>query len=128
MSITAIPSSTFSQPQLRNAERVVQQNFAQIGQDLTSGNLSAARQDYAVLQQSLQSPAGRAVSRFLHLRHLRSVGPDENTLPGQILSQLGQGLASGNISAAQQAYSRLSALSPTAEQLGVQSAGVSFSG
>lgn len=132
MSITAIPISTFSHPQLSNATKVVQHNFAQIGQDLASGNLSAAQQDYATLRQNLQNQADPAPGQFPHHHHFGMGRPTEQNSPRQVLAQLGQNLASGNLSAAQQAYSSLqawsplSALGPDARPL-VQSAGISFS-
>lgn len=134
MSITAIPSSTFTQPQLSNATKVLQQNFAQIGQDLTSGNLSAAQTDYSTLQQNLQSQADPAPNQIPHHHHGGVGRPVERTSPQQILTQLGQQLSSGNLSAAQQAYSSLQALPQFASLSGQtgtqsipQSTGLSFS-
>jgi len=110
MSITAIPSSTFSQLPLSASNSVYQQEFAQLGQDLKSGNLSAVQQDYSTLQQSLQNPADPA-PRMHHHQHFRGgPGIDQNASP--LLTQLGQDLSSGNLSAAQQAYSYLQAQSP----------------
>lgn len=113
MSISAIPSSTFSQSPLTAPNRLYKQDFAQLGQDLISGNLSGAQQDYSSLRQDLQDGAGRAISLFLHHHHLGGLGQrtDQNPLQ-QLLTQLGQDLSSGNLSAAQQAYSKLQAQSP----------------
>lgn len=114
MSITAIPSSTFSQPQLSASSGVYQQDFAQLGKDLKSGNVAAAQQDYATLQQHLRNPADPAPIRFRHHHHLGSgaLGLSGGQNLSQLLTQLGQDLASGNLSAAQQAYSSLQAQPP----------------
>jgi hypothetical protein len=111
MSITAIPSSTFSQ-RVSATNKAYQQDFAQLGQDLKSGNLSAAQQDYSTLQRDLKNPADPAPRLHRHLRVGGGPvpGPDENT--SQLLAQLGQDLSSGSISAAQQAYSQLLAQLP----------------
>lgn len=115
MSISAIPTSTFSQSPLTAPSSAYRQDFAQLGQDLKSGNLSAAQQDYSNLQQELQNPAGRA-NNLLHQHHRHLNGgasqlPDQNPLQ-QLLTQLGLDLSSGNLSAAQQAYSHFQAQSP----------------
>jgi hypothetical protein len=72
--------------------------------DLKSGNLSAAQQDYATVQQDLQSSA---VSRHPHLHHhsggSASSSTSQNSLE-QPFSQLGQDLQSGNLSQAQSVY------------------------
>ena len=111
MSITAIPSSTFSQP-ISATNKTYQQDFAQLGQDLKSGNLSAAQQDYTTLQRDLQNRADPAprLHRHLHVGGGPVPAPDENT--SQLLAQLGQDLSSGSISAAQRAYSQLLAQLP----------------
>jgi outer membrane protein assembly factor BamD (BamD/ComL family) len=77
------------------------QTFNQLAQDLQSGNLSAAQSDYSTLQQNLQS--GRD-----HFRHMHAHMHHADSGIQQELSQLGQALQSGNLSAAQQAYSTLS--------------------
>ena len=68
-------------------------------------NLSAAQQDYATVQQDLQSSAASG-----HHHH-HSAGSDtssssQNSLE-QFFSQLGQDLQSGNLSQAQSAYASL---------------------
>lgn len=62
--------------------------FQQLGQDLQSGNLTQAQQDYATLSQNLPNSGATASSPVL-----------------QALTQLGQDLQAGNLSAAQQDYS-----------------------
>jgi hypothetical protein len=76
----------------------------QLATDLKSGKLSAAQQDYATVQEDLQSSA---VSRYPHLDHhsggLASSSTSQNSLE-QPFSQLGQDLQSGNLSQAQSPY------------------------
>jgi len=79
------------------------QAFSQLAQDLQSGNLTAAQSDYATLRQNLQQN-----TNYPHHHHAH--GPDLNsalTQMQQSFSQLGQALQSGNLSAAQQAYTAL---------------------
>jgi len=66
-----------------------QQGFQQLGQDLQSGNLSAAQSDFTSLQQDLPQAGTTASSQ---------------TPIGQAFTQLAQDLKSGNLSAAQQDY------------------------
>ena len=72
----------------------------QLSQDIQSGNLSAAQSDYHTLQQDLQK-----VSAHFH-RHQPGGGGGVNQA-GQLFAQLGQSLQNGNLSNAQQAYSKL---------------------
>jgi outer membrane protein assembly factor BamD (BamD/ComL family) len=87
--------------------------FKQLSQDLQSGNLSAAQQDFATVQQDLQqqfSGAGAASGHHHHHHHHddSSQGSSSSQNPiDQLLSQLGQALQSGNLSAAQSGYSSL---------------------
>jgi outer membrane protein assembly factor BamD (BamD/ComL family) len=78
----------------------VSQAFNQLSQDLQSGNLTAAQSDYSTLQQDLQS--SRQQSRHMHA-HMHHGGSEAQ----QELTQLGQALQSGNLTAAQQAYTTL---------------------
>lgn len=115
MSVSGISSSSTNPYQLSVATSLYQQNLKQLGQDLTSGNLSAAQQDFANLQQSPANQSGSSVNH-LHNHHRFRAGAgdftDSNSLLQQ-LNQLGQDLSAGNLSAAQQAYAALQAL-PTA--------------
>jgi hypothetical protein len=105
----------------------VQSEFKQLGQDLQAGNLAQAQTDFVTLSQSLasnqqtgtttgaaspsippnfvppnavtQSQAGNSPAGSHHRVHFR-----------QALSQLGQALQAGNLSAAQQAFSAMSQL------------------
>ena len=70
------------------------QEFEQLGQDLQSGNLSAAESDLATLQQN--GPQSNSSSS------------SQNSSPiGKGFNQLSKDLQSGNLSAAQQDYSTI---------------------
>lgn len=97
MSLSGISSSNlfhYETSSVQNQRQQFQQEFQQLGQDLQSGNLSAAQSDFATLQQivsnnsATQSTAG------------------SNPL-AQAFSQLGQDLQSGNLSAAQQDFTNI---------------------
>lgn len=114
MSIFGVPISTFNPYPLTAASSLYQQDFKQLGQDLKSGNLAAAQKDFSTLQQDLQSLGGPSVNRFHH-HHRISTGIGDLTNQDSLLqdlSQFGQDLASGNLSAAQQAYAALQTQPP----------------
>lgn len=74
--------------QLQNSQ------LQQLGQDLTSGNLSAAQSDFATLQQAFTQPA--------------AVSSSSTSNPvTQAFQQLSTDLQSGNLSAAQKDYSTI---------------------
>ncbi len=74
--------------QLQNSQ------LQQLGQDLTSGNLSAAQSDFATLQQAFTQPS--------------SVSPSSTSNPvTQAFQQLSSDLQSGNLTAAQKDYSTI---------------------
>lgn len=77
--------------------------FNQLSQDLQSGDVSSAQQDYAAIQQDFQNLAAQGH----HHRHHRHGGGSGSSEVSQLLNNLGQALQSGNLSAAQQAYSTL---------------------
>ncbi|HTW32786.1 MAG TPA: hypothetical protein VMD76_13985 [Candidatus Sulfotelmatobacter sp.] len=93
MSILGIAGSLLSyqnptvQTSLQTNLQKFQQDFQQLGQDLQSGNTTAAQSDLTTLQQL----TGTAISSSSPL--------------SQSLSQLSQDLQSGNISGAKQDYS-----------------------
>jgi len=92
MLVLGIPSSSFdySGQSVQNKRQQIQQEFRQLGEDLQSGNLSAAQSDFATLQQLVpQRNASSAQS---------------NSPLAQAFNQLAQDLQSGNLSAAQQDY------------------------
>ncbi len=93
MSVSGILSSNlFSyQNQNVNNNQQFQQDFAQLGQDLQSGNLTAAQSDLSTLEQ-LKPQATTST---------------QNNPVAQAFSQLSQDLQSGNLSAAQQDYTNV---------------------
>ncbi|HXW90292.1 MAG TPA: hypothetical protein VEK33_07075 [Terriglobales bacterium] len=85
-----------------NANSPLSQAFSQLSQDLQSGNLTAAQQAYATIQQDFQ---GQAAHWQGHHHHHHADG--EAGSFGQLFSQLGQDLQSGNLTAAQKAFAAL---------------------
>jgi soluble cytochrome b562 len=87
----------------------VAQAFNQLSQDLQSGNLSAAQQDYATIQQDFQSQGTQEHHHHHHQHHGEGNGTNASGSDSisQLFGQLGQALQSGNLSSAQQAYSTL---------------------
>jgi len=114
MSVTGITS--INSAQLANFQsnfQKVQSEFRQLGQDLQSGNLTQAQADFVTLSQSLagppnfvgpnavtQSAQAQSASNSHHSSHHR-------VHLHQALSQLGQALQAGNLSAAQQAFATM---------------------
>jgi hypothetical protein len=98
-------SSNLSGPLQSNS--TLAQAFSSLGSALQSGSVSAAQQAYSTLQQGVQQVG----------HHFHQHGHTENSLqPGnssttdslsQVLGSLGSALQSGNLSAAQTAYSTL---------------------
>jgi hypothetical protein len=94
MSVSGISSINFQDFHIQSMQSRMQQfrqEFQQLGQDLQSGNLSAAQADFATLQQ---------------------LGPQANSAQGaasitQDFNQLSQDLKSGNLSAAQQDFTKI---------------------
>ncbi|MGA8493617.1 MAG: hypothetical protein WB711_24560 [Terriglobales bacterium] len=81
----------------------IAQAFQQLAQDLQSGNLSGAQQDFSTLQQDLQSQG----SGHHHHSHAQDSNSAQQNPIAQLFTELGQALQSGNLSAAQQAYTTL---------------------
>jgi hypothetical protein len=88
--------------------------------DLQAGSLSAAQADFSTLQQDVQGQTSQGGGRHGHHRHhgggsensdststSSSSGSDSANPIGQLFAQLGQALQSGNLTAAQTAYSTL---------------------
>jgi hypothetical protein len=105
MSVAGISSNLFnfqssSTPSSNPINPTIQQEFGQdfkqLGQDLQSGNLSAATADLAAIQKlEPQSPTGGTAAWY------------SNSPQGQEFSQMSQALQSGNLAAAQQDYSSI---------------------
>lgn len=102
-----VPQNNSSSTQSNNP---IAQAFQQLAQDLQSGNLSGAQQDFATIEQDFQNQAAQAASqsssRVAEGHHHHHGGGGENQI-SQLFDQLGQALQSGNLSAAQQAFSTL---------------------
>lgn len=95
MSVSGILSSSFSNYNVQNMQSQMQQfqqEFQQLGQDLQSGNLSAAQSDLGVLQQ--YAPQASSSSQ--------STNPIT-----QEFNQLATDLQAGNTTAAQQDYATI---------------------
>lgn len=86
------PSS--SQNNGQNNFQQIQKEFQRLGQDLQSGNLSQAQEDFATLKQDLPDSSSLANS-------------NSNNPIVQAFNSLSQDLRSGNLNAAQQDYTSL---------------------
>jgi hypothetical protein len=97
MSVSAISSNNlnaYSAQTIQPRFQQFRQDFQQLGQDLSAGNLSAAQADLVNLQQLV--PQGNAASSA------------RNTSPiAQAFTQLAQDLKAGNLSGAQQDFATL---------------------
>jgi len=85
---------------------------SQLAQDLKSGNLSAAQSDFSTVQQDLQQAGSRLGGTHGHHHRHHGGGESSQSSAQQdpistLFGQLGQDLQSGNVAAAQQAYSSL---------------------
>jgi hypothetical protein len=108
----------------------IAQAFHQLSQDLQSGNLKAALEDYDTIQQDFQNQGaqdyasqgaqgaeGGQAAHWHHHHHDGGSGASSGTASsgssggsgqvGQLFNELGQELQSGNLSAAQQTYASL---------------------
>jgi hypothetical protein len=96
MSVSGIFSTlgSYNPQSVQNNAQQFRTEFQQLGQDLQSGNLSAAQSDFATLQQL--SPQSSSSSET-----------QSNNPIAQAFNQLSQDLQSGNVSAAQQDYSTI---------------------
>jgi hypothetical protein len=109
MSLAGIASSVLSilgglqansSPKPQFGSNSISTEFQQLGQDLQSGNLSQAQQDFATLSQNL--PGG--------IQAVRSFSPSTaatSTTLSQVVALLGNDLQSGNLSAAQSDFTTL---------------------
>jgi outer membrane protein assembly factor BamD (BamD/ComL family) len=91
----------------------IAQAFTQLASDLQAGNLTAAQKDYSALQQDFQTAAaqGSQAAQVPHGHHHHgdsdgTKGSGSSAI-GQLVTELGQELKSGNLSAAQQTYQSL---------------------
>ncbi len=101
MSVSGISSSSFSDYGAQSVQKdQAEQEFRQLGQDLESGNLSAAQSDFSTLQQ-LTSQSATASSAST------STSSQSNNPIAQAFNQLATDLKSGNLSAAQQDFAQI---------------------
>src|SRR5208337_3703685 len=103
MSIFGIASSILSQlnsSTTQSRPQQIKQGFQQLGQDLQSGNLSQAQSDFSALQQLLpgQQQTGASTTQ---------TSSQTGNPISQAISQLGQDLQSGNLTAAQSDFTTL---------------------
>ena len=97
MSVSGISSSNLfdsSNQTIQNNMQQFQKEFQQLGQDLQSGNLSAAQSDFVTLQQL--GPQSNS----------NSAAPNNSPI-AQAFNQLAQDLQSGNLSGAQQDFATI---------------------
>jgi len=95
MSAVGISSTSFfdySRQNIQTKMQQAQQEFQQLGQDLQSGNISAAQTDMAALQK---------------LQPQSSTSSTQSNPIAQEFTQLSQDLQAGNISNAQQDYAKI---------------------
>lgn len=91
------------------------QAFAQLGQDLQSGNLQAAQQDYTNIEQDAQQQSSNQQVQGHHGHHHHhaessqssSSSSQQSNPINQAFSALAQDLQAGNLSGAQSAFSAL---------------------
>ena len=96
MSVSGISNNPvdFLSKSIQNNMQQFKQEFQQLGQDLESGNLTAAQADFVTLQQV--GPQG-----------LSTTTAQSSSPLAQAFNKLSQDLASGNVSAAQQDYTKI---------------------
>jgi hypothetical protein len=97
-------STTQSTTQTSNP---ILQAISQLGQDLKSGNLSAAQSDFTTLQQDIKQVQGAGGGHHHHARPENSQASSQQSGVASLFASLGQALQSGNLTAAQQTYSTL---------------------
>lgn len=82
----------------------IAQAFSALGQDLQNGDLAAAQQDFATIQQDVQQ---QGASQTHHHHHHGGGGGQEQSQINQAFSALSQSLQSGDLSGAQSAFTTL---------------------
>lgn len=115
MSIAAVSSSSSNSNGNGYTTSSKRAQFQQLGQDLMSGNITAAQQDFGALMQStLDSTSGStgtssSASNSTATSGLSSISSISKTVAGSALKQemtvLQSSLQAGNLSAARKAYS-----------------------
>lgn len=107
MSIAGISSSDlYSAQSVQSQMQQMRQEFQQLGQDLQSGNLSAAQSDFTTLTQLDPNLASSSSTSSTSSTAAATSSTASNPMQ-QAFAQLAQDLKSGNLSAAQQDYSTI---------------------
>ena len=99
MSVSGVSSSNLfdaTNQTTQNSMQQFQKEFQQLGQDLQSGNITAAQSDFVTLQQIGSQSTASATS-----------STQSNSPLAQAFNQLAQDLKSGNVSAAQQDFTQI---------------------
>jgi outer membrane protein assembly factor BamD (BamD/ComL family) len=94
MSVAGLSATSLFSSKMQSQFQEFKQEFQQLGQDLQSGNLSAAQSDFATLQQL--APQSQSTSS----------AQSSNPI-AQAFEQLSQDLQAGNTSAAQQDFATI---------------------
>jgi len=99
MSVSGISTASlysYNPQSAQNSRQQIQQTFQQLGQDLQSGNLSAAQSDFAALQKLVPQLDSSSTS-----------SSQSNNPIAQAFNQLAEDLQSGNLSAAQKDFATI---------------------
>lgn len=125
----ANPSSTASGASAASqSTNPILRAFNALASDLQSGNIAAAKQDYATLEQELPGAASHRLQRAGHWQTEAPSGQSQQGGVLQTLQSLAQQLQTGNFSAAQNAYGALQAdLQEFAQANGLMTTGASGS-
>ena len=111
MSSLSISANSGSMPQINQSQMAqMKSQFDQLGKDLQSGNLSAAKSDYAAIKKN--APQGASQSDNGPMAQMQSK-----------MDQLGQALDSGDLAAAKTAYSAIQQSAPKGGPKGAPPAG-----
>jgi hypothetical protein len=99
MSVAGILGSGWSSNPITSQYQLTNSEFQQLGQDLASGNLSAAQSDFSILQQAFGQTSTTSSSST-------SASSTSNPI-AQAFQQLSSDLQSGNLTGAQKDYSTI---------------------
>jgi hypothetical protein len=107
MSVSGVSFSNYYASNNQNVQSKssqIQQEFRQLGQQISSGNSSAAQSDSGNIQNDVQSSTQHA-----HFHHHYHVGSGDSGSAGieQLFQQLGQSVQPGDATAAQQSFANL---------------------
>ncbi len=103
---TTAAATTTAAPTAANSNPIAQA-FAALSTDLQNGNITAAQQDYATIQQDAQQQQGSGQVHHHHHHGGGGGGGQKGSQVSQALSSLSSALQSGNLSSAQTAFATL---------------------